>query len=214
MRKLVLTLCFLLAAFAVKAGRINGIRIESANEPIVVFVDGEQICTPTSTCFIAGITGSHQIEVYSARNANRGDRRGERIYNERIYSDGFEIKNIFIDNRLPSRPGNHNRPERPSYHDGVMDRGTFERFLKAVRDANFDSDRTKLIETSLITSNFTSNQCKRLAELYTFDSDKKKMIKMIFPRVIDKQNFFEVVEVLTFMSDKEEVNNFIRGYHD
>ena len=47
MRKVIITLCFLFVAFVAQAGRISGINIQSSGEAILVFVDGEQICTPT-----------------------------------------------------------------------------------------------------------------------------------------------------------------------
>ena len=50
MRKVIITLCFLFVAFVAQAGRISGISIQSSGEAILVFVDGEQICTPTETC--------------------------------------------------------------------------------------------------------------------------------------------------------------------
>ena len=74
MRKVIITLCFLFAAFMAQAGRISGINIQSAGEAILVFMDGEQICTPTETCFIANYSGRHRIEVYAARYIPRTDR--------------------------------------------------------------------------------------------------------------------------------------------
>lgn len=215
MHKLILTLSFLLAALVAQAGRINGISIKTAGEPVIVFVDGEQICTPTASCFIARIIGSHQIEVYSVRYPNRDDRSetGELLYKERIYCNGSEIKDVYINNRRPSIPNNH-RPERPSRYEGVMERGTFDRFLKTVKDANFDSNRTKLVDASLVTAYFTSEQCRMLIEQYTFDSGKVAIMKKIYPRIVDKQNFFDAVNALTFQSDKDKMNTFIRQYHD
>ena len=61
MRKVIITLCFLFVAFVAQAGRISGINIQSSGEAILVFVDGEQICTPTETCFIANYSGRHRI---------------------------------------------------------------------------------------------------------------------------------------------------------
>ena len=66
MRKVIITLCFLFAAFMAQAGRISGINIQSAGEAILVFMDGEQICTPTETCFIANYSGRHRIALYPA----------------------------------------------------------------------------------------------------------------------------------------------------
>lgn len=110
-----------------------------------------------------------------------------------------------------SQPGGSQDPL--FYREVAMDRRAFERFLISTKQQHFDSDRTKSIETALFTSYFISEQCVQLISLYSFGSNKVYIIKKLYPRVTDKQNFFMVIDRLTFQSDKDQVNDFIKSYH-
>lgn len=205
MRKVIITLCFLFAAFMAQAGRISGINIQSAGEVILVFMDGEQICTPTETCFIANYSGRHRIEVYAARYIPRTGQsvKGDLLFQEWVSNPGMNIRDIRV-----------GREGRPGYgYDVVMNRAEFDRFLRTVKDKSFDSDRNKLIETTLVSTGFTSDQCLQLVKLFSFDSEKIKLMQAMYPRIVDKPNFYLVIESLTFQSDKNKMNEFVRKYH-
>lgn len=63
-RKFLFSICFLLASFSIAAAPLDGIRIESEGQPIIVLIDGQQVCTPTLSCFIANLRrGSYRVEV-------------------------------------------------------------------------------------------------------------------------------------------------------
>ena len=205
MRKVIITLCFLFAAFMAQAGRISGINIQSAGEAILVFMDGEQICTPTETCFIANYSGRHRIEVYAARYIPRTGQsvKGDLLFQEWVSNPGMNIRDIRV-----------GREGRPGYgYDVEMNRAEFDRFLRTVKDKPFDSDRNKLIETTLVSTGFTSDQCLQLVKLFSFDSEKIKLMQAMYPRIVDKPNFYLVIESLTFQSDKNKMNEFVRKYH-
>ena len=72
-----------------------------------------------------------------------------------------------------------------------MSDGSFEQFINSLRNQPFESDRNALLDNALMSSYFTTDQCIRLLEFCTFDSERK----------------------LTFSSDKKEVNDFIKRYH-
>lgn len=208
-------LCFILfiGTLSMQAARFNGIRIESNSGNIIVFLNDEQICSPSNSCFIANLSsGSYDIKVYDARFLGR-EERGRReglLFSERVYYSGREVQEIRVGsqgNHYPSRPGG--RPHR----DEGMSRDTFESFYRTVKEVPFDSDRTKLIETALLTSDFTSGQCRRLVDAFTFDNDKVKVMGLMYPRISDKEGFFVVIEGLTFQSDKNKMNDFVRRYH-
>lgn len=211
MRKIILSLCLLLATLAVQAARLNGIRVETSGNRVVVYIDGQQICTPTTNCFFSTtLGGTFRVEVYSARSARPGERgaNGKLLYDQRVYLNGMEIKDIYIEGEGGRFPESSvNKPGR------VMERNAFDQFVNAVKAEPFDSDRLKMIEGAMVTNDFTSGQCRKLADLYTFDSDKKKIMKLMYPRIHDKENFFMVIESLTFSSDKNEINDFIKEYH-
>lgn len=209
MRKGLLTICFLLAVVVVQARGISGINIKSSGGQILVFLDGEQICVPTETCFIANYSGRHQIEVYSVRFSGRGE-RGDLLYKEWVTAPGTRIKDIYIQHS--DRPEIDAQQPDCSRRD-VMTPSAFDHFLKSMKNASFDSNRTKQIEASVLTTSFTSEQCLKLFKTYNFDSEKIKFLKIIYSRIVDKQNFFIVLDQLDFNSSKNEMNEFVKNYH-
>jgi Ni,Fe-hydrogenase III component G len=145
-----------------------------------LFVDGEQICTPTETCFIANYSGRHRIEVYAVRYIPRTGQsvKGDLLFQEWVSNPGMNIRNIRVgyNDRPDFCP---DRPVRPGY-DVVMNRTEFDRFLRTVKDKHFDSDRNKLIETTLVSTGFTSDQCLQLVNLFSFDSEKIKLMQAMY----------------------------------
>lgn len=70
----------------------------------------------------------------------------------------------------------------------------------------------EMIKTALAGSDFTSGQCLELTRLYTFDDDRMEIMKMMYPRIVDKGAFFTVIATLTFSSNKDEMNKFVQSY--
>lgn len=222
MRKIIISFCILLAALSLKAQSISGIRIDGGNTPILVYFGGNQMCMPTTTCFVANLkSGYYTVEVYSTRFSRPGERvwKGERLYNERVYFNGNGVTEIVVDGRNEIRPDNRpGRPghggHRPNYdpYDRVMNNQLFNTFLNNVKKEPFKDDRMTLINTALASSDFTSGQCLQLTKLYTFDDDRMEIMKMMYPRIVDKEAFFTVIATLTFSSNKDEMNKFVQSY--
>lgn len=225
MRKIIISFCILLAALSLKAQNVKGIRIDGGNTPILVYVGGSQMCYPTTTCFVANLKpGNYAIEVYASRFTRPGERiwKGERLYNNRIYFDGKGIKDIIVEDREDIRPGRPGRPgtgqgtHRPNYdrYDRVMNDQLFKKFFDSVKNEPFEKDRVGLITTALTNSDFTSEQCLQLVKFYTFDNERLKIMKMMYPNIVDKEAFFTVIGTLTFSSNKKKMNDFIKEYEE
>lgn len=219
MRKIIVTFCILLAALSLKAQRVSGIRIDGGDTPILVYFGGNQMCLPATSCFVANLKpGYYMVEVYATRFASRpGERvwKGQRLYNERVYFNGNEVKDIFVEARghlRPDRPGQGH--DRPNYntHARVMNEQLFKTFLGKVKKEPFKDNRKTMINTALANSDFTSGQCLQLTKIFPFDDDRIEIMKMMYPRIVDKEAFFTVIDALTFSSNKDEMNKFILNY--
>ena len=82
-RHLILSVCLVLVAFpAIKAAPIDGSRIESPYRRVLVLVDGQQVCLPTFSCFVANLRGSCRVEVYEAPSRGENSRRGKLLYDD------------------------------------------------------------------------------------------------------------------------------------
>lgn len=218
MRKMIISFCLLFAALSLKAQSMSGIRIDGGNRPILVYLGENQMCLPTTTCFVANLKpGYYTVEVYATRFTRPGERawRGDRLYSDRVYFDGSGVKDILVrddDDVRPNRPGGDECYTDNVGDARVMNQKLFNQFFDQVKNEPFHSDRIKTIETALVTTYFTSAQCLRLVNLYSFDDEKVKLMKLMYPRIADKQAFFTVVDTLTFSSNKDEMNNFMKSY--
>ena len=220
MRKIIISFCILFAALSLQAQSVNGIRIDGGNTPILVYLGGSQICLPTTTCFIANLNpGHYTVEVFATRFTRAGERvwKGEKLYKDLVYFDGRGVKEIWVDGRDNMRPERPGRPEqgehRPGYgYNRVMNDQLFQTFYKEMKNEPFKDDRMKLLNAALAGSDFTSAQCLQLTKLYTFDDDRMEIMKIMYPRIVDKEAFFTVINTLTFSSSKEKMKDFIIGY--
>ena len=104
--------------------------------------------------------------------------------------------------------------DRPDYnrYDRVMNDQLFKKFFDSVKNEPFEKDRMGLITTALANSDFTSEQCLQLVKFYTFDNERLKIMKMMYPNIVDKEAFFTVIGTLTFSSNKTKMNDFIKEY--
>ena len=220
MRKIIISFCILFAALSLQAQSVNGIRIDGGNTPILVYLGGNQICLPTTTCFIANLNpGHYTVEVFDTRFTRAGERvwKGEKLYKDLVYFDGRGVTEIWVDGRDNMRPERPGRPEqgehRPGYgYNRVMNDQLFQTFYKEMKNEPFKDDRMKLLNAALAGSDFTSAQCLQLTKLYTFDDDRMEIMKIMYPRIVDKEAFFTVINTLTFSSSKEKMKDFIIGY--
>lgn len=220
MREIIISFCILFAALSLQAQSVNGIRIDGGNTPILVYLGGNQICLPTTTCFIANLNpGHYTVEVFATRFTRAGERvwKGEKLYKDLVYFDGRGVTEIWVDGRDNMRPERPSRPEqgehRPGYgYNRVMNDQLFQTFYKEMKNEPFKDDRMKLLNAALAGSDFTSAQCLQLTKLYTFDDDRMEIMKIMYPRIVDKEAFFTVINTLTFSSSKEKMKDFIIGY--
>ncbi len=224
MRKIIISFCILFAALSLQAQSVNGIRIDGGNTPILVYMGGNQISLPTTTCFVANLkSGYYTVEVYATRFTRPGERvwKGERLYNERVYFNGNGVMEIMVNGRDEMRPDNRpGRPEhgghRPVYdrYDRVMNKQLFQAFFDNVKNEPFEKDRIALINAALASSDFTADQCLQLVKFYAFDNERMKIMKMIYPQIVDKEAFFMVINSLTFSSNKKKMYDFVKEYSE
>lgn len=205
-RHWLLSVCLILVALpVVKAAPIDGIRVESPSCKVVVMIDGQQVCLPTHSCFVANLRGSCRVEVYEASSRGGNPRRGKLLHEERVSCSAGEVKEIFVSGS--GKPGGH-------WDAPVMSPAAFEKFMGLVKKQDFDSERREVIDHALRTSLFTTDQCIRMMDLYDFDREKKQLMKKIYPKIVDKPNFYYAIDKLDFLSDRREVENFIKQYHE
>lgn len=86
-----------------------------------------------------------------------------------------------------------------------------ERMYNTLKKESFDETRLSLAKTMVSNNRMAAHQIKRLAESFSFDSNKLSFLKYAYTYCIDQQNYYECVDVLTFSSDKENLLRYINN---
>ncbi len=85
----------------------------------------------------------------------------------------------------------------------------FVQLIDMLKKAPFESDRMDIVRTAARDNFFTSEQVKRIMETFQFDENRIKAAKILYPRVVDRENFFVVYSALTHSSSREELRKWI-----
>jgi hypothetical protein len=117
---------------------------------------------------------------------------------------------------FPSQPVNPNFPSQPvnpniPLNCQVVGEAELLQFIGTSKNLSFDSDKVKAIETFFSERCLQVNQITRLLELSSFESSKLDLAKKLYPKCLDKNNYFHVVNSFKLSSNKTNLMNFING---
>lgn len=105
---------------------------------------------------------------------------------------------------VPSTPiyPDHHRPNLRAMNDR-----DFQQFYNDVKRKPFKDDQLKLLATGAMHNLFTSQQCVRLMSIYTFDDDKLKVVEIIAPGIVDRENYMSVMNSFSFQSSRDKAKS-------
>lgn len=115
----------------------------------------------------------------------------------------------YNDNGYDHGNGNGNGGWNGGYGN-VMKSRDFDDLKESLRKEWFEANRLKSVKFVIDKNNFTTQQVKELMMLFTFENNKLEIAKYAYPKTVDKQNYYQVNEVLTFSSSREELMRYIR----
>lgn len=208
----------------------------STSKELKIEVDGRQYSMKNNSITIGYIgDGYHQVKIFrEAKRKGNGfgyGRRDEVVYQGSILlKRGFHTDitvnrfgKVLVDERRIDRNDDWYQEEDEYYDEhgydnggwnngygNVMRAGEFESVKDALRKEWFESNRLKSAKFIIDKNNFTTAQVKEMMLLFTFENNKLEIAKYAYSKTVDKQNYYQVNEVLTFNSSKEELMRFVR----
>lgn len=197
--------------FSSFAQNLRGLRITSEEYPIIVYIDQQEISMPTMSCFVANLKRSYyHIKIYRSSRFGGKERC---VYNQKVYYNGRGVVNIVVGSDYgdsfpwPPQDSEDNWDNGNGWNNygKEMSSDQFETFYKKYKKLSFESEREELLSYVLSYSMLYSAQALCLVKDCSFNSEKKKLIEKVYPNIIDKHNFYQVIEELDFSSDKEEM---------
>lgn len=85
----------------------------------------------------------------------------------------------------------------------------FDNLKKAIAHEAFSDDKLRVAKSAAKNKRFSVSQVKEIARMFPFSSERLAFSKAAYANCFDKQNYYEVMEVLTFSSEKEELEAFL-----
>lgn len=162
-------------------------------------------------------------------------KRQEVIYNGSVYlRRGYHTDitvnrfgKVFTDERRIDRNDDWYNDDRDNgyedrddngYDDGGWDNGynnamnarEFETVKESLRKEWFENNRLTSAKFIADKNNFTTQQVKELMLLFSFENNRLELAKYTYRKTVDKQNYYQLNDALTFSSSKEELARFIR----
>lgn len=129
-----------------------------------------------------------------------------RIYDQENYPSGVVVfTSTASQNEWTSFAKNYLTP--PCF---VTDK-EFQSVLKDIQNQRFPQDKMNMISLLSKDRCFNVAQVKTISQEFSFGDDKLKVFRMMYAKCPDQNNYYKLVDELTFSSEKENLSNFIKN---
>ena len=125
------------------------------------------------------------------------------------FSSGKERARQIINSRLPQGevyPGGGYGP-----YEAQRAEEAFAEFIRDIQRKPFKDDKIRFIQDAARRNYFTTDQARRVLQLFTWDDDKLTVLEALAPRLRDGFNAHQLVDLFTFSSAKERARQIL-GY--
>ena len=105
-----------------------------------------------------------------------------------------------------------NPPIYPSHPQGnrrYMDDRDFQDLYNKVKSKPFKDDQLELLSIGASNNRFSCKQCVRMMSIYTFDDEKLQVLGILASKIVDRQNYEEIINALDFISSHEKAKNML-----
>jgi len=227
---LLLSSLFSLSLLAYDGSRLT-ISTASNFMDLKIEVDGDRFMMSNNTITLSNLSpGYHDVKIYREKKKN-GFGFGRR---DVIYSNSVSLRKnidltitinkfgtVMVDERHIDRNAgwyyeNNNSDGGNGYQHGggwnsdVMSDRDFDQVKFAISKEWFENNRLISVRTILDNNSFTVCQVQELMQLFSFETNKLTVAKNAFRKTVDKENYYQISDALTFDSSKEELARFIR----
>ena len=208
------------------------------NGDIRVVLDGKRFESDRNTISLDNIgEGRHSIAIYQERSGGIFNLNG-RGY-QLVHSTTVNVKkntnlvitvernNVVNKQEIKLKGNQRNGRDRIFDYDrdgawgdydynsgyaGVMTSGEFSRVLQSIDKEWLESNKLKSALNVVKNNMLTANQVKELALLFSFENNKLEVAKQAYGNTVDKRNYDDVMNVLTFASSRNDLERYIRTY--
>lgn len=141
--------------------------------------------------------------------ADRGNQGRGKNKLERALDELNELKRMVA--TAPSSGGYQPQPPPPPPAPVVQPIGEarLRKLTEAMARESFPREKLVVLRDAAQYDNFLVGQTRMLLEQFSFSNDKLEVVRILWPRVLDRNNSFQLYESFTFSSDKEKLRKII-----
>ena len=222
---------FSLSLLAADANRLS-ISTVSKNMDLTIEVDGRRIAMKDNAITLRNLSeGYHQVKIFADKkrngNGNAFGRRQEMIYNNSIFiKRGFHLDivvnrfgKVLVDERRMDRNDNWFDDDEDFYDDGrdndfrnTIPAREFDQVKQSLSKEWFEGNRLKSAKFIIDQNNFSTSQVRELMLLFSFENNRLEIAKYAYRKTVDKRNYFQVNDALSFSASKDELARYIRDF--
>jgi Domain of unknown function (DUF4476) len=227
---LLLSSLFSLSLLAYDGSRLS-ISSPGTSTELKIEIDGRKFTMQNNSITVSYLQeGRHSIKIYREKKRGRISfgKKEDVVYQDMIFlKRGFHLditvnrfgKVMTDERRIDVNDEWYN--DEDDYYDNdnggwnggnsnVMTGREFETVKEQLRKEWFEKNRLTSVTVIIDKSNFTTQQVKELMLLFTFESNRLEVAKSAYRKTVDKHNYYQLNDVLTFSSSKDELARFIR----
>ncbi|MBN1207114.1 MAG: DUF4476 domain-containing protein [Myxococcaceae bacterium] len=151
-----------------------------------------------------------RMEELLERAMERADRRTYRALRkagEELNAVKFDVNNApdlrsFRRRHTPPPP-----PPAPVVYPISEDQ--LQSLMRAMGRESFGEGKLRVLESAASTQNFLVPQVMKILQRFSFGEDKLDAVRLLWPRVLDRDNAFQLYQAFTFSGEKDELRQII-----
>ena len=218
-----------LSLLAFDGSRLSISAVSSSTE-IKVEVDGRKFTMKDNSITIGYLSeGRHQVKITREKKSNDFRKKEEVIYSSSVLlKRGVHLDitisrfgKVMVDERRIDLQDDWYNDEDDYYNsdNGGWDNGSsnvmstreFNELKDQVRKEWFENNRLTSVKYIIDRNSFTTQQVRELMLLFTFENNRLEIAKYAYCKTVDQRNYYQVNELLTFSSSKEDLAAFLRN---
>ncbi|MBE2230955.1 MAG: DUF4476 domain-containing protein [Chitinophagaceae bacterium] len=230
---------FISSLFSLSLLAFDGSRLSISSfakgKELKIEVDGRLFTMKNNSITLGNMRDGHHKIIIFRETKRKGNGNGFGRQDEIVYTGNVLLRRgfhtditvnrfgkVMIDERRIDRNDDWYHDEDDYYDDdrgnggwnggygNVMRGYEFESVKESLRKEWFEANRLKSAKFIIDQHNFTTQQVKELMLLFTFENNKLEIAKYAYSKTVDKQNYYQLNEVLMFGSSKEELMRFVK----
>jgi hypothetical protein len=85
----------------------------------------------------------------------------------------------------------------------------FQRLVNAIAKESFGDGKLRVLESAAPSQYFLVSQVQRILTKFSFGNDKLKAVRVLWPRVLDRENGYQLYQSFTFQGEKDQLREII-----